>query len=324
MHVTLSKLFLLVLATVQLARSLATSRRSTCTEPSIRVEWNTLTEDQKAAYFAAELCLFAAPAKTGIPGVVSRYDDLVGVHAQQGDLDDGNDFWHATGQFSSLVHRYYVHAHETLLRTECGYTGPLPYWNELADAGKFATSPVLLDFGGNGSEENDWAVIDGPFANLTRYLGYGTTNTKHLLTRQVNDTRSLEAGQTYVDTLLAQETFSGFKTALAIFTAESGVHIAGHLGVGGDVSDYVTSPNDPTFFMHHGYIDYLWWKWQGDNKTRINDLNNIGYETQKEPSTGYVETSGDTVIYLFDILPDVTVADVLDTQNGLFCYTYAT
>ncbi len=111
----------------------------------------------------------------------------------------------------------------------------LPYWNELADAGKFATSPVLLDFGGNGSEEDDWAVIYGPFANLTRYLGYGTTNTKHLLTRQVNDTRSLEAGQTYTDTLLAQETFSGFKTALAIFTAESGVHIAGHLGVGGDV-----------------------------------------------------------------------------------------
>ncbi|PBK86876.1 Di-copper centre-containing protein [Armillaria gallica] len=323
MLATLSKLSLLVLATVQLAHSLATSRRSTCTEPSIRVEWNTLTEDQKAAYFAAELCLFAAPAKTGIPGVVSRYDDLVGAHAQQADLQDNNDFWHATGQFVH-VHRYYTYAHETLLRTECGYTGPLPYWNELADAGKFATSPVLLDFGGNGSEEDDWAVVDGPFANLTRYFGYGTTNTKHLLTRRVNETASLEAGQTYVDTVLAQETLSGFKTALGIFMSQSGVHPGGHLGIGGDVRDYVTSPNDPMFFMHHGYMDYLWWKWQGDNKTRINDLNNIGYETQKEPSTGYVETSGDTVIYLFDILPDVTVADVLDTQNGLFCYTYAT
>ncbi len=92
----------------------------------------------------------------------------------------------------------------------------LPYWNELADAGKFAASPVLLDFGGNGSEEDDWAVIDGPFANLTRYLGYGTTNTKHLLTRRVNETASLERGQTYVDTVLTQETFSGFKTALGI------------------------------------------------------------------------------------------------------------
>ncbi|SJK97980.1 uncharacterized protein ARMOST_01236 [Armillaria ostoyae] len=360
MLVTLSKLSLLVLATVQLARSLATSRRSTCTEPSIRVEWNTLTEDQKAAYFAAELCLFAAPAKTGIPGVVSRYDDFVGTHAQQADLPDGNDHWHVTGQsvllqcssYTTLTQRLYftdsyMSIATTSMLTKQSFvpsadilvlyvqlvftlfvkritTLQLPYWNELADAGKFAASPVLLDFGGNGREEDDWAVIDGPFANLTRYLGYGPTNTKHLLTRKVNETESLEAGQTYVDALFAQDTFSGFKNAMGILTTQSGVHIAGHLGIGGDMGDYVTSPNDPTFWMHHGYIDYLWWKWQGDNKTRINDLNNMGYETQKEPATGYVETSGDTVIYLFDILPDVTVADVLDTQNGLLCYIFAT
>ncbi|KAK0435571.1 tyrosinase [Desarmillaria tabescens] len=314
MHATLPKLSLLVLATTQLARTLAmpASRRSTCTEPSIRVEWNTLTEDQKAAYFAAELCLLEAPAKTGIPSVVSRYDDFVGTHAQQSDIPDGNDFWHVTGQSVVLhyspytmltqtifqrflhVHRYFVHVHETILRTECGYTGPLPYWNEVVDAGNFSASPVLLDFGGNGDEENDWAVIDGPFANLTLHLGIGTTNTEHLLTRQ-----------TYVDALLAQDTFSGFKTTAAVLTTQSGVHPAGHLGIGGDMADYVTSPNDPMFWMHHAYLDY-------------------GNETQKEPPTGYVETTGDTVIYIFDILPDVTVADVLDTQNGLLCYTYAT
>ncbi|KAK0441735.1 uncharacterized protein EV420DRAFT_1649977 [Desarmillaria tabescens] len=325
MRSILSKLSMLILAAVQLPRALAapgTSRRSTCTEPTIRVEWNTLTEDEKAAYFAAELCLLEAPAQTDIPDVLSRYDDFVGTHQQQSDLTDGNDFWHVTGQFLH-VHRYFVYAHETILRNECGYTGALPYWNEAVDAGAFSTSPVLLDFGGNGSEENDWAVIDGPFANLSRYLGTGTTNTEHLLTREVNENASHLAGQTYVDALLALDTFAEFKKALGVLSTELGIHVAGHGGVGGDMADVTTSPNDPIFWMHHGYIDYVWWKWQGDNETRINDLNNIGYESEKEPATGYVETTGATVLYMFDILPNATVADVLSTEDGFLCYTFA-
>ncbi|SJL11104.1 uncharacterized protein ARMOST_14507 [Armillaria ostoyae] len=101
MHAVLSKLSMLILAAVQLPRALAApgaSRQSTCTDPAIRVEWNTLTEDEKAAYFAAELCLLQLPAQTDIPYVVSRYDDLVGTHQQQSDLADNNDFWHVTGQ----------------------------------------------------------------------------------------------------------------------------------------------------------------------------------------------------------------------------------
>ncbi|KAK0436724.1 hypothetical protein EV421DRAFT_1979709 [Armillaria borealis] len=324
MHAVLSKLSMLILAAVQLPRALAApgaSRRSTCTDPAIRVEWNTLTEDEKAAYFAAELCLLQLPAQTDIPYVVSRYDDLVGTHQQQSDLADNNDFWHVTGQFLH-VHRYYVYTHETTLRNECGYTGALPYWNEAVDAGAFATSPVLLDFGGNGSEDNDWAVIDGPFANLTRSLS-ATAGTDHLLSREVDETASIRVGPTYVDALLALDTLADFKSTLGVAATDLGIHVSGHAGVGGDMANVATSPNDPMFWMHHGFIDYLWWKWQGDNETRINDLNNIGYESQKEPATGYVETTGATVLYMFDILPNATVADVLDTQEGLLCYTYA-
>ncbi|PBK82487.1 Di-copper centre-containing protein, partial [Armillaria gallica] len=256
----------------------------------------TLTEEEKTDYFAAELCLLAAPAQTGITDAVSRYGDLAGVHAQQSDMPGGNDLWHVTGQ---SVHRYFVFAHETLLRTECGYTGALPYWNEVVDAGAFAASPVVLNFGGEGAWGNDWAVVDGPFANLTLYLGPGTMNTVHPLTRQVNETQSVQAGQQFVDALLSMDTFAKFKD-----TMRHGLHAVGHKGVGGEMSNVVTSPNDPLFWLHHGYVDYIWWKWQGDNETRINDLNEIGYETQKEPDTGYV------------------VADVSDTKGGFLCYTY--
>ncbi|KAK0502096.1 hypothetical protein EDD18DRAFT_1139169 [Armillaria luteobubalina] len=320
MHAIFSKVSVFILAVVQLPRALGVptgSQRSECTTPSIRVEWNTLTERQKAAYFAAELCLLEAPAQTDIPSVVSRYDDLVGTHQQQSDFANNNDFWHLTGQFVH-VHRYFVHVHEYILRKECGYTGPLPYWNEAADAGAFATSPVLLDFGGNGSEENDWVIIDGPFANLTRPL-----NSTHLLTREVNENASIQAGPTYVNASLAVDTFAEFKSSLGVSMTDSGIHVAGHGGVGGDLADVSTSPNDPVFWLHHGYLDYVWWKWQGNNETRIKDLNNIGYESQKEPATGYVETTGATVLYMFDIVPNATVADVLDTQGGVLCYTFA-
>lgn len=321
MRPILSRLVLFILAAAQLPGLLLISAkrcsaRSDHTKPTTRVEWNTLTEEEKTDYLAAELCLLAAPAQTGIVDAVSRYGDLVGVHAQQSDMPGGNDLWHVTGQFLH-VHRYFVFAHETLLRTECGYTGSLPYWNEVVDAGAFATSPVVLDFGGEGAEENDWAVVDGPFANLTLYLGPGTTNTVHPLTRQVNETQSVQAGQQFVDALLSMDTFAKFKD-----TMRPGLHAAGHKGVGGEMGNVVTSPNDPMFWLHHGYVDYIWWKWQGGNETRINDLEGIGYETQREPDTGYVETNAGTVLYFYDVLPNVTVADVSDTKGGFLCYTY--
>ena len=28
-----------------------------------------------------------------------------------------------------------------------------------------------------------------------------------------------------------------------------------------------TSPNDPVFFLHHAYIDYLWEKWKAQHPT---------------------------------------------------------
>ncbi|KAK0475042.1 hypothetical protein EDD18DRAFT_1389526 [Armillaria luteobubalina] len=94
MHAVFAKLSMLILAVVQLPCAFAApgaSRRSTCTDPAIRMEWNTLTEDEKAAYFEAELCLLQAPAQTSISYVESRYDGLI-----------NDKFWRVTGRFFFL------------------------------------------------------------------------------------------------------------------------------------------------------------------------------------------------------------------------------
>ncbi|KAK0204051.1 Di-copper centre-containing protein [Desarmillaria ectypa] len=287
-----------------------------CSSPAIRVEWNTFTDEEKAAYFDAEWCLLKAPAQTSIPGVTSRYEDLVGVHSEQSDIYADNDTWHMTGQFLA-VHRYYLHTHETLLREECGYSGLIPYWNEVLDAGSFANASTVLDFGGEGAAQSGYAVLGGPFTNLTSHLGPGAKNTNHVLTRRLDPASSKYAGQSYVNAVNGETAFAHFQKNLF-----NTLHDAGHAGVGGDMLNIMTSPNDPIFWLHHAYLDYVWWKWQGDDQSRIHDLTDAGYETQGEPSSGYVATNEGTVLSVYGILPSITVGDVLYTKGGYLCYIY--
>lgn len=145
----------------------------------------------------------------------------------------------------------------------------IPYWNEVPDAGSFANSSTILDFGGEGAAHSDYAVLSGPFANLTSHLGPGAKNTEHVLTRRLDADSSLYAGQSYVDSVNNETAFAHFQKNLF-----GTLHDGGHAGVGGDVSlvprlcvaadpvklqmlNIMTSPNDPIFWLHHAYLDYV-------------------------------------------------------------------
>ena len=55
------------------------------------------------------------------------------------------------------------------------------------------------------------------------------------------------------------------------------IHNAVHQFVGGHMNIIPQSPLEPTFFLHHAYVDYLWWKWQ----------NRVGYpEAYRYPAEG--------------------------------------
>ncbi|KAF2969671.1 hypothetical protein GQX73_g3872 [Xylaria multiplex] len=43
---------------------------------------------------------------------------------------------------------------------------------------------------------------------------------------------------------------------------EASPHSAGHGGVNGVMVNVKLSPGDPIFYLHHGYIDKLWWDWE--------------------------------------------------------------
>jgi tyrosinase-like protein len=104
----------------------------------------------------------------------------------------------------------------------------LPYWNSPADG---ATNSALWANDFLGQFDSAW--------NLNRSLGGGSLP-------------SAEA----VDGALGQSTYDAFWPDL-----ESNVHNSPHGWVGGVMASS-RSPGDPTFFLHHAWVDMLFAQWQ--------------------------------------------------------------
>lgn len=77
-------------------------------------------------------------------------------------------------------------------------------------------------------------------------------------------TRNIAIGpmptQTQVNNVMAQTTWNGFRTSL------EGIHNSVHVSVGGHMRT-ASSPSDPIFWLHHGFIDKIWADWQKLNPT---------------------------------------------------------
>lgn len=197
-----------------------------------------------------------------------------------------------------------------------------------------------LGFGGNGSA-SDLCVRDGPFANRTIYIGpYETLSPEgYCFKRQWNETiMQINSTSTIVDYCNSQSTYFDYWMC-----AFNGPHVAGHVGVGGSdglMGDIDNSPGDPVFFLHHAYVDRMWWQceslrlWE---KQIISDKNSgqqqnasvrltemTGHTTQAiyAPATEWVDTTLDYELFSYGFVPNVTIADVMNVQGGYLCYEY--
>ena len=53
------------------------------------------------------------------------------------------------------------------------------------------------------------------------------------------------------------------------------------------MSDTLLSPGDPLFYLHHTYLDKLWWTWQqSDLPTRLSDISGPNIVIPPPPSNG--------------------------------------
>ncbi|CAK3818334.1 amino acid transporter [Lecanosticta acicola] len=302
-------------------------RQAGCVSPVQRRSWTALDAQQKQAYLNAERCLQTSPARYGIAGATSLWDELQYVHVRQ------SSYIHGVGAFLPW-HRYYTKLHEHLLQTHCGYRGGVPYWNEALDAPNILASPIWRDFGGNGAGPNR-CVPDGPFSALRlRYNEEAQPGAEVCLSRELNAGNFADARQENVATCAGIPTFWEAADCYANLP-----HWAGHAGTGGIMADGMLAPGDPIFFMHHANLDRLYWEWQqaapaerlhaigGPNVPTAGFLQASGWPAPGPEFTSHSgdpagETTLNHVLWMVGLLPNVSAGQVLDSRGAVICAEY--
>ncbi|ELU39473.1 Tyrosinase domain-containing protein [Rhizoctonia solani AG-1 IA] len=179
--------FVFAAATALVSSVLGSPVARSCSSPYTRKEWRELSTTEQTQFITALKCLGELPHSTLVPtnytaGIVSvnpsssRYDDFVYAHM------DTNVKDHFTGPQTRMHgallnnmlyrHRWYLTAFEKELRTQCDYTGYLPYWDWSLDSGNVVASPVFSSstttgFGSFGVAPG-YQVTDGAFATVQR------------------------------------------------------------------------------------------------------------------------------------------------------------
>lgn len=277
--------------------------RDTCANVRVRPEWDQYDDTRKQGFINAIKCLMSKPPSGQFSNSKSRYEDLVALHQILTPNVHGN------AKFL-LWHRYITWTFEDLLRSECGFNDAIPWFDETRYAGRFAQSSVFSSRWFGGIALNGNCVTDGQFANLAINIGPGTGSQVHCLARNGDGSKTANCNSAYVNQCNSWADYDSMRSC-----AEGGPHAWGHNGIGAVMQDVYGSPADPTFWLHHAFIDRNFRIWQNANPDRVNSIN--GADSQNRPLTL------DTTINVYDIRPTVRIRDILDTTASTLCYRYS-
>jgi hypothetical protein len=150
-------------------------------------------------------------------------------------------------------HRLYILKFENLLqKVDCRVT--VPYWQWSLEAANPFASTIFQFMGGDG-DANDGCVKTGPFASP------GWTTTKGQCLKRAFKTGATFATEADIEGYISTNTAADYNTFRADIEGAPGMHNGVHCAIGGTMCGLDAS-NDPLFFLHHAYIDYLWGRWQ--------------------------------------------------------------
>jgi tyrosinase len=278
-------------------------RQSTCSNPRVRVEWDSLSTSDRQSFVDSMKCLMRARPSGRFNGAQNRYEDIVVLHQQMTPRVHGNAIF-------LLWHRYLLWTFEDLLRRECGFTRPLPWFDESKWSGRFQQSSVFSSqwmgtmlTGGN-------CVNNGQFAFLASNIGPGPSNQRHCLSRNGDESKTSNTRQSITDACNSRGSYADMAAC-----SEGGAHAWGHNGIGAIMQDVYASPADPVFWLHHAYVDRNLWTWQNRDGRRTSSVNG-------EDGNGRGLTP-DTILTMNGLRMDARIRDVLNTQSQLLCYRYS-
>ncbi|KXJ90252.1 hypothetical protein Micbo1qcDRAFT_110944, partial [Microdochium bolleyi] len=280
-----------------------------CANPFRRVEWRNMADADKTSFVNAITCLMDAPARGLAPPATNRYEELVWVHQQM------TPQIHSAGIFLPW-HRYYLWTFSRMLREECGYTAPFPWWNEVRDSGNFAASGLFTDqwFGALPPTNNGQGtcITNGAFGGRTLHIGPGSQNMERCLSRGEDSGITANVNQNFENQCNGQAAYADMERC-----SEFGPHGHGHNGIGPVMAEVSASPSDPVFFMHHSYVDHMWYSWQRSDPSRVMAVGGCA-----APGDNCAPLTLDTVLSSRGLRPDITVREMMDTSAETLCYVY--
>lgn len=148
--------------------NLLEKRQGTCSNVRTRVEWDSASDNDRQGYINAIKCLMNSPPSGQFRLSKSRYDDLVGLHQTLTPNVHGN------AKFL-LWHRYYTWTFESMLRDQCGLTGPLLWFDETRYAGNYAASSIFSSRWFGSINLGGRCVTDG-VSSIVANIGRTCTN----------------------------------------------------------------------------------------------------------------------------------------------------
>ena len=251
---------------------------------AIRKNQSALGTDEKRRLVAALLDLKAS----------GKYDEYVRIHLNMGQMHHTGPKrgqpkklpagMGGMGPMGHMIHGTptFLPWHRELLRRLEGdlqaldATVTIPYWDWTVD--KLKTSSLWHpDFLGGNGRAADQRVIDGPFAYDTgnwplKVNERAEPDLKRAFAVEATalpstaDVSACLRETPYDAAPWDKEVKPSFRNRIegwidAPAGQPAGMHDLVHVWVGGTMT-YMSSPNDPVFFLHHANIDRLWVQWQ--------------------------------------------------------------
>jgi tyrosinase len=240
------------------------------------IRHNFLANADAAKAFIDGVKILKDPAQSPWPGQadLSIYDVFVFWHHQsmmmmtpptQSDRNAAH-----SGPAFLPWHRYFLLTLERFIQQAIDDTDfRLPYWDWNADAElpNPATSALWTSTNLGQFIGNSWPIRlamnaqTGNLQRVNRRLERSLGTAPVALPTRTELRAAVRNNATYDQTPFSSSSSGGVRNILEGWVGTAGIHNMVHVWVGGDMQ-YSSSPNDPTFFLHHCNVDRAWAAWQ--------------------------------------------------------------
>ncbi|MFD5078005.1 tyrosinase family protein [Streptomyces sp. NPDC058371] len=207
-----------------------------------------------------------------------EYDEFVRMHIEYyvSDGEGGLRAAHMAPSFFPWHRQFLLQLERALRRVDSGVS--VPYWDWTRSRGR-SSAPWTADLLGGNGRRSDHQVMTGPFAHVHRKwtIKEGVTDIEYLtrdfgrphdpIALPTSDELGRALDDPVYDTSPWDSTSSqGFRNKLEGWGTGTGNsawrnHNRVHRWVGGHMLGGA-SVNDPVFWLHHAFVDLLWYRWQ--------------------------------------------------------------